>query len=56
MKTGVYTIPQAAEICAVSRGTVWRWVKTGKLRAAVTAGGHHRIAAGDLHEFTELKH
>ncbi|MBT8369861.1 MAG: response regulator [Deltaproteobacteria bacterium] len=56
MKPEVYTVPQAAKICSVSRGTIWRWVKTGKLRAAVTAGGHHRIAADDLLEFTELKH
>ena len=51
----IYTIPQAAEVCSVSRGTVWRWVKTGKLRAAVTAGGHHRIMKDDLFEFTQLR-
>lgn len=51
----IYTIPQAAKVCSVSRGTVWRWVKTGKLRAAVTAGGHHRILRDDLLEFTELR-
>ena len=50
-----YTIPQAAQICSVSRGTVWRWVKAGKLRAAVTAGGHHRIRKDDLLPFTQPK-
>lgn len=53
--TETYTIPQAAKICSVSRGTVWRWVKTGKLRAAVTAGGHHRIRKDELLQFTQLR-
>lgn len=49
----LYTISQAAEVCSVSRATIWRWIKMGKIRAAVTLGKHHRIAKKDLLEFIE---
>ncbi len=39
----IITINEAAEFCNVSRATIWRWIKSGKIKAAKTAGGHHRI-------------
>jgi excisionase family DNA binding protein len=48
-----YTITQAAEICAVARSTMWRWVKSGRIRAAATFGKHHRISRDDLLKFME---
>ncbi|MBU1054912.1 MAG: helix-turn-helix domain-containing protein [Proteobacteria bacterium] len=50
-----YTIPQAAEICAVGRSSMWRWVKSGKIPAAITVGRHHRIFREDLFTFIEQK-
>ncbi len=34
---------EVARMCQVSQGTIIRWIHENKLRAAVTAGGHHRI-------------
>jgi excisionase family DNA binding protein len=43
-----YTIPEAAEFCSVSRSTMWRWVKSGKVLASTTLGGQHRIQKNHL--------
>lgn len=47
----IVTISEASEICSVTRATIWRWIKSGKLKAAKTAGGHHRIGEKTLYEF-----
>lgn len=47
----VYTVPEAAEYCAVDRGTMRRWVISGKLKAYATLGGHYRIRGVDLEKF-----
>ncbi len=51
MKKNFYTLPEAAEFCAVGRTTMWRWVKSGKVKATAGPGGHHRILKDDLHAF-----
>ncbi|MFC1650281.1 response regulator, partial [Candidatus Latescibacterota bacterium] len=51
----ILTIPQAAELCAVERMTMWRWVKAGYIDAFVTPGGHYRIRREDLESFLEDK-
>lgn len=51
----ILTIPKAAELCAVERMTMWRWVKAGHLNAFVTPGGHYRIRREDLESFLEKK-
>ena len=51
MKKKFYTIPEAAEICVVGRTTMWRWVKSGKLKAVAGPGRHYRILKDDLHSF-----
>ncbi len=51
MKYFLYSIPQAAEYCAIGRGTLWRWVKSGQLKASRTPGGHYRIRKTDLNAF-----
>jgi len=48
MEKDFYTIPEAADICSVSRGTMWRWVKSGKLKASTTLGGQYRIQKNHL--------
>ena len=45
-----YTTDQVAKFCNVSRGSVVRWIREGKLKAAVTMGGHHRIFDEDIVE------
>ena len=47
----IYTIPYAARICSVGRSTMWRWVKSGNIRASVTPGGQYRILKEDLESF-----
>lgn len=46
------TTGDVAKLTGVTRTTVLHWIKSGKLRAALTtAGGHYRIAEADLAEF-----
>jgi len=42
------TTGEAAELCGVATDTVLRWVKSGRLRAEKTAGGHYRIPASEI--------
>ena len=51
MNNDIFTIPQAAKNCGVSRWTIWKCVKAGELKASVTPGGHHRILKEDLESF-----
>jgi excisionase family DNA binding protein len=55
MNNDMFTIPKAAEYCSVSRGTLWRYVKSGNLKAFLTPGGHHRILKKDLESFMHEK-
>lgn len=48
-----YTLTQAAQICGVSRVTLWRWIKSGKLTAYQTPTKHFRIKEHDLESFIE---
>jgi excisionase family DNA binding protein len=47
------TTGEAAELCSVQPDTVLKWIKKGQLRAAQTAGGHHRIEYRDLRSFLQ---
>ncbi|OQY02545.1 MAG: hypothetical protein B6I22_13480 [Desulfobacteraceae bacterium 4572_123] len=51
MNNSIYTVGQAADYCSVSRGTLLRCVKSGKLKASRTPGGHYRISKKDLEDF-----
>lgn len=48
-----YTTFDVARICQVSPGSVSRWIREGKLPAAVTAGGHHRVRTSHLVELLQ---
>jgi excisionase family DNA binding protein len=45
------TIPEAAMVCSLSRGTIWKYVKSGDLKASMTPGGQYRIHKADLEAF-----
>jgi excisionase family DNA binding protein len=47
------TTGEAAGLCSVKPDTVLKWIKKGQLRAAKTAGGHHRIQYRDLQSFIQ---
>lgn len=51
----IITVTEAAKVCKVTRATIWRWVKSGLLKAGVTAGGHYRIFREDLHKLIKSK-
>ena len=55
MKSGVLSIPEAAEHCAVSRWTILKRVHSGELKASRTPGGHYRILREDLESFMREK-
>ena len=42
---------QAAEIMSVTPDSVLKWIKSGKLKALKTPGGHHRIESTSVQNF-----
>jgi len=50
-----FSIPKAATYCSISRVTLWRWVRSGKLKAFLTPGGQYRIRKEDLELFISGK-
>ncbi|MHC4859748.1 MAG: excisionase family DNA-binding protein [Planctomycetota bacterium] len=46
---------QAARLCSVTSEAVLRWIKSGRLRALRTPGGHHRIPKAELERHQGLK-
>ncbi len=47
----IFSIPQAAKRCAISRWTLMKCVNSGELQASRTPGGHYRILKEDLEDF-----
>lgn len=47
-RTRYLTTGQAADLCSVTPDTVLKWIRSGRLPARRTAGGHHRIDQKDL--------
>ena len=45
------TVKSIASYCLVSRSTVWRWVKEGKLSAMKLPSGHYRVTVGNFRDF-----
>ena len=48
MASRFLTTGQAANRCSVTSDTVLKWIRSGRLPARRTAGGHHRIDERDL--------
>ena len=55
MNKEIFTVPQAAKYCAIGRVTLWKYVKSGELKASLTPGGHYRILKKDLEDFARKK-
>ena len=47
------TISVVSEYCQVSKSTVLKWIKDGKLRAYRLPSGHYRIDREDFRAFLE---
>ena len=47
------TTGDVARLCQIPYITAYNWVKSGKIKAQRTPGGHYRIKRGDLVEFLE---
>ena len=47
------TTSDVARYCSVSNDGVLKWIKSGKLRAFATPGGHYRISAEDFRDFLD---
>jgi excisionase family DNA binding protein len=52
-RNNIYSITQAAESCKLNRVTLWRWIRSGKLRAYQTPSGQYRIKHDDLERFIQ---
>lgn len=55
MDKEIFTLPQAAKYCSLSRSTLWKYVRSGDLRASLTPGRHYRIHRRDLESFLRKK-
>lgn len=53
MTDELLTIPQASRLCAMSRGTIWKYVKKGEIKASMTPGGQYRIRHTDFNAFMQ---
>ena len=51
MNKEILSIPQAAKICLLNRVTLWKYVKSGEIKASLTPGGQYRIHRKDLENF-----
>ncbi|MEE8411995.1 MAG: response regulator [Acidobacteriota bacterium] len=49
-----FTTSEVARYCEVSNDGVLKWIKSGKLQAFATPGGHYRISAEDFRGFLTL--
>jgi len=45
------TTGEVARYCGVSQVAVWKWIRTGKLKAYRLPGGHYRVEKGALRAF-----
>jgi excisionase family DNA binding protein len=48
-----FTTSEVAKYCAVTNDGVLKWIKSGKLRAFSTPGGHYRVSAEDFRSFLQ---
>jgi excisionase family DNA binding protein len=48
-----FTTSEVAQYCAVTNDGVLKWIKSGKLRAFSTPGGHYRVSAEDFRAFLD---
>ncbi len=48
-----FTTSEVAKYCAVTNDGVLKWIKSGKLRAFSTPGGHYRVAMDDFRAFLQ---
>lgn len=55
MQNNIFSIPEAAKYSAVSRWTIWKYVRSGELKASRTPGGHYRILKAELEQFMHKK-
>jgi excisionase family DNA binding protein len=51
METKLLSTGQAARLCSVTPDTILKWIRSGRLPARQTAGGHNRIDRKDLERF-----
>src|SRR5437764_4801105 len=49
MKT--YTPSDAAQVLGISYPAIKQWIYRGKLKTALTAGGHHRVPESELDRY-----
>lgn len=54
MPDKVLSTGQAARLCSVTRDTVLKWIKLGKIEAIQTPGGHYRIKGESLKPYTSM--
>ena len=55
MKEDVLSLGKAAEICTITRWTLWSYVKSGELKSSRTPGGHYRVTKKNLYDFIHNK-
>jgi len=49
-------VKDVADYCLVSRATIRRWIRSGKLSAIRLPSGHYRISIVDFRDFLERSH
>src|SRR5436853_4333001 len=47
----LYTPRDAAQVLGISYPAIKQWIYRGKLKTALTAGGHHRVPESELDKY-----
>jgi len=48
-----YTLATAAEAAGVTKPTLWRWIKSGKVSATKAEDGSYRVDPAELHRYLD---
>jgi excisionase family DNA binding protein len=54
MESKLLSTGQAAKVCSVTPDTILKWIRSGRLPAQRTAGGHHRVDRRDLDQLLKV--
>ncbi len=50
-KDKLYTVQEASEVLGITQGTLWRWIRTGKINAVQVGTRAYRIRNSEIKAF-----
>lgn len=50
-KDKLYTVQEACKLLGITQGTLWRWIRTGKIGAVLVGTRSYRIKSSEIKAF-----